>query len=78
MPKNQTSAISNQTSAVSYQRSGLKWNGRGSIVEVPARDLTNAEVLEFGGYEKLIASGCYEAIDNEQPVERLVMRDSEE
>ena len=58
MPKDK-----NQQLAVSNQRSGLKWNGKGSLSDIPARDLTDAEVKEFGGYEKLIASGCYEAID---------------
>lgn len=50
----------NQQSAVSNQPSGLKWNGKGSLSDIPARDLTDAEVKEFGGYEILIASGCYE------------------
>ena len=66
----------NQPLAVSHQPSGLKWNGKGSLSDIPARDLTDAEVKDFGGYEKLIASGCYEAINNEVPVqiETLIAR----
>ena len=57
----------NQPLAVSNQRSGLKWNGRGSLSDVPARDLTDAEVIEYGGYETLLASRCYEPFDGNTP-----------
>lgn len=39
---------------------GLRWNGKGSIIDVPARDLTHAEVVQYGGYEALLRSGVYD------------------
>jgi len=35
-------------------------NGKGFIPGIPARDLTDEEVKEFGGEKKLLATGLYE------------------
>lgn len=39
---------------------GLKWLGQAFIIGVPARDLTDAEVEEYGGAEYLTGTGLYE------------------
>jgi hypothetical protein len=38
----------------------LIWNGKGFLPGIPARDLDDDEVKEFGGEKKLLASGLYE------------------
>lgn len=38
---------------------GLKYSGTGWIAGVPARDLTPAEVIEYGGAELLTQNGVY-------------------
>ncbi len=42
----------------------LKWIGHLKGIEgltnIPARDLSDEEVTQFGGEKTLIASGCYE------------------
>ena len=41
----------------------LKYIGNGAALvteQIPARDLTDQEVIEYGGEEKLLASGLYE------------------
>lgn len=37
----------------------LKWNGKGTIEGVPARDLTEEEVRWYGGEQWLVKSGFY-------------------
>ena len=44
----------------------LKWNGTGFLPGIPARDLTDEEVKEFGGEKKLIATGLYEPVKVKQ------------
>jgi hypothetical protein len=38
----------------------LIYKGGGFIVKIPARDLTDEEVKEYGGEKALINSGLYE------------------
>jgi len=38
----------------------LIYNGKGFLVGIPARDLTDEEVKQFGGEKKLLKSGLYE------------------
>jgi hypothetical protein len=40
----------------------VRWNGRGWMPGVPARDLTAEEVEAFGGVRWLVNSGCYEVV----------------
>ena len=37
----------------------LIYNGKGFLPGIPARDLTDEEVKEFGGEKKLLATGLY-------------------
>ena len=45
----------------------LIYTGGGFLPGVPARDLTDEEVKEHGGEQKLIASGLYEKPKAEKP-----------
>lgn len=45
----------------------LKYIGDGFLPGVPARDLTEDEVKEFGGLKVLLASGLYEKAEDEKP-----------
>lgn len=38
----------------------LIWNGTGFIPGIPARNLSDEEVKEYGGEKKLLATGLYE------------------
>ena len=38
----------------------LKYTGKGFLIGVPSRDLTDEEVDKYGGEAALIASGLYE------------------
>lgn len=38
----------------------LKWNGTGFCLAVPARDLNDKEVEQYGGKEYLLSLGIYE------------------
>ena len=38
----------------------LKYNGKGWLPGIPARDLTDEEVKEYGGEMKLLATKLYE------------------
>ena len=40
----------------------LKYKGGGSLIGVPARDLTDEEAMRYGGRERLVASGLYMSI----------------
>ena len=44
----------------------LIWKGTAWLPGIPARDLTDEEVKQFGGEKKLIASGLYEAPKKER------------
>ena len=46
----------------------LIYKGTGFIVGIPARDLTDEEVKEFGGEKKLLATGLYEAPKKERKI----------
>lgn len=39
---------------------GLRYKGDGAMIGIPARDLTDAEVRQYGGAAALIATGLYE------------------
>jgi len=47
---------------------GLRYTGKGFVNNVPARDLSEDEVLQHGGYDLLIKSGCYEDIKQDEAV----------
>ena len=46
----------------------LKWNGKGFVYHIPARDLTEEEVEKYGGERALLKLGIYERV--EQPKKR--------
>lgn len=50
---------------------GLKWNGMGFMLSVPARDLNEKEVEQYGGKEYLLNSGLYE-----EPIKEELKRPS--
>lgn len=43
----------------------LKWNGKGSLAGIPARDLTEEEVNKFGK-TLLLRSGLYEEVKSKE------------
>lgn len=43
----------------------LRWNGKGFVYHIPARDLTEEEVEQYGGEKALLKTGIYERV--EQP-----------
>ncbi len=47
----------------------LKWKGTGFLFGVPARDLTAKEVDDYGGEEKLLATGLYEKVEDKKETE---------
>lgn len=42
----------------------LKYNGRGFLHGIPARDLTPKEAEKYGGVDALVQSGLYEIIES--------------
>lgn len=46
----------------------MRWNGKGFIPGIPARDLTDAEV-EQHGEKVLLASGLYDVV---KPAEKIM------
>lgn len=46
----------------------LKWKGTGFLPGIPARDLTDQEVEEFGGEKYLVGTGLYEKPEDEKTV----------
>ena len=44
----------------------LIWKGTAWLPGIPARDLTDEEVKQFGGEKRLIATGLYEAPKKER------------
>ena len=54
---------------------GMKYTGGGiggSLPNIPARDLTDEEVTQFGGEKILAATGLYEPIVPAKPVKKVV------
>lgn len=43
----------------------LKYVGDGFIPGIPARDLTDEEVKQYGGEKKLLATGLYEKAEKQ-------------
>jgi hypothetical protein len=44
----------------------LKYIGKGWLPNVPARDLSEDEVKQYGGEAFLLKSGCYERLEEER------------
>lgn len=49
----------------------MRWNGKGFLPGIPARDLTNEEVERFGGEEALEETGLYERTEPKRRPQRL-------
>jgi len=55
----------------------LRWNGKGIVYGIPARDLTDEEVKEYGGEAKLLRTGLYEKMETPRPSNKLQKPNSE-
>lgn len=54
----------------------LKYLGNAFLPGVPARDLTEAEVEQYGGVAALVASGVY-AEDSDKPVAKKETKEAD-
>lgn len=53
----------------------LKYIGPSFLVGIPARDLTDAEVKQLGGKEKLLATGLYVEPEQQRTGKRQAEKD---
>lgn len=50
----------------------------GWVADIPARDLTDKEVRQYGGEKRLLATGCYQKPKPEAAVEKAVEEPAKE
>lgn len=55
----------------------LRYNGKGFLPDIPARDLTDEEVKTLGGEEYLLASGLFEKDEPVKPKAKKTKTESE-
>jgi len=57
----------------------LKWNGKGFLYGIPARDLSDEEVEKYGGLVYLVGTGLYELVEEKKvPAKKQEEKDLED
>lgn len=56
----------------------LKWNGKGFLYGIPARDLNGEEVEKHGGLAYLVGTGLYELVEEKKEIKKPALKQDEE